>query len=64
MGTDFKCGCRVSGAWYLCKEHEIALINLIAQAELNIENTISNVVRDKKGNIKKFVNERPMENAK
>lgn len=38
MGTDFKCGCRVSGGWYLCKEHEIVLINLIAQSELNIEN--------------------------
>lgn len=65
MGTDFKCGCRTSlGAWYICKKHESKLIELLARAELNKENTISDVVRNGKGNIKKFVNERPMKDAK
>lgn len=64
MGTDFKCGCRVSGAWYLCKKHEAELIILISKAEMEHENTISDVVRNGKGNIKKFVNERPMKSSK
>lgn len=67
MGEDFKCGCRVSGAWYLCKKHESKLIEMITEFEFNkkfYRNTISDVIRDSKGNIKKFVNERPMEKAK
>lgn len=60
MGQDFKCGCRVSGSWYLCEKHELVLINLITEAELNSENTISDVVRDKKGNVIKFINKRSM----
>lgn len=63
MGTDFKCGCRVSGAWYLCRKHEDKIIELIAKDEVE-NNTVSDVVRDKKGSIKKFINERPMEKAK
>ena len=62
MGTDFKCGCRVSGAWYLCKKHEAELIILISEAELN-SNTISDVVQDKKGKTVGYKNERPMKEA-
>lgn len=60
MGTDFECGCRVSGAWYLCSKHEVKLIGILDEDT----NTISEVVRDKKGNITGFVNERPMKDAK
>ena len=60
MGTDFKCGCRVSGSWYLCNKHEARLIGILDEED----NTISDVVRNKKGKIKKFVNERPMEKVK
>lgn len=64
MGTDFECGCRISGGWYLCKKHESMLIVAIDDAEMNKFNTISDVKRNKKGIIKKFVNERLMEKAK
>ena len=64
IGSNFKCGCRVSGSWYLCKKHEADLISLISEAELNSVNTIADVIRNKKGRIKKFINERPMEKAK
>lgn len=65
MGTDYNCGCRRSlDRWYLCEKHETALLNAIEMAELNKENTISDVVRNGKGNIKKFVNERKMKGAK
>lgn len=65
IGEDFKCGCRCSmGRWFLCDKHESELIYIIEKAELNKSNTISDVVRNGKGNVKKFVNERPMEEAK
>ena len=60
MGTDFKCGCRISGAWYLCKKHEAVLIGLLDEET----NTVSDIVQDRKGKTIKYVNERPMKDAK
>ncbi len=65
MGTDFKCGCRTSGGhWFLCKKHERDLLNSIERADLERSNTISDIVQDKKGRTIKYVNERPMKDAK
>ena len=33
MGYEFKCGCRVSGSWYLCKEHEALIISEVEELE-------------------------------
>lgn len=58
IGKDFSCGCRVSGGhWFLCSKHEIKLIDLLHEPETN---TVSDVVRDGKGNVIGFKNERPM----
>ncbi len=62
MGTDFKCGCRVSGAWFPCKRHENMLIDIINEEEN--KNTISDIVTDKKGKTIRYENERPMKDAK
>lgn len=65
MGTDFKCGCRNSGGhWFLCDKHELDLLNAIQNADLRTVNTISDIVQDKKGRTRKYINERPMEDAK
>jgi len=38
MGTDFKCGCRLSGCgWYLCENHEADLVKLLIDYEHNQE---------------------------
>lgn len=34
MGTDFECGCRLSGSWFLCEKHEIKLIAILDEADL------------------------------
>ena len=52
------------GHWFLCERHQSVLVDMLGQAEINRENTISDVKRNHKGNIRKFVNERPMEDAK
>jgi len=44
MGTDFKCGCRCSGGWYLCNKHENALISLLSDDD---EDCTSENVKDK-----------------
>ena len=62
MGTDFKCGCRVSGGWYLCEKHENKLIEIL-DLEQN-ESTISDIVQDKKGRTLRYINKRPMKDAK
>ncbi len=64
MGTDFKCGCRISGSWFLCDKHEGMLLDLINKADINTVNTISDIVQDKKGKTKKYINERPMKDSK
>lgn len=64
MGTNFECGCRVSGAWYPCKKHEAKLIEMITDYENKFENTVSDIVTDKKGNTLRYENERPMKDAK
>lgn len=64
MGKDFNCGCRVSGGWYLCHKHEDILIALLIEFDPDHINTISDIVQDKKGKTIKYVNERPMKDAK
>lgn len=64
MGVDFKCGCRVSGGWYLCKKHESKLIGILDLDELNTESTISDIVQDKNGKTLRYINERPMKDVK
>ncbi len=59
MGTDFKCGCRISRGWYLCKKHEAILIGMLHEET----NTISDIVQNKKGRTVKYVNEKPMKDA-
>jgi|TARA_B100002003_G_C13869536_1_gene425266 hypothetical protein len=63
MGNDYDCGCRrdIYGKWTLCDKHEVEFESKLEPIN---DNTIADVVRNKKGKIKKFVNERPMRDAK
>ena len=35
MGSDFKCGCRISGSWFLCDKHEHELMDKLEPLEDN-----------------------------
>jgi hypothetical protein len=39
MGQDWSCGCRISmGHWFLCKNHENLLIEVLSEDEKQVEN--------------------------